>query len=71
MKRALHLVIGMATPLLLQPHPAAAAYLDPGARHAFAMYTGVLEKPLEVPTERLQNLAVLNGNPERTRQNDQ
>ena len=71
MKRALHLVIGMAMLLLLQPHPAAAAHLDPGAQHAFAMYTGVLEKGLEVPMERLQNLAVLNGNPEGTRQNDQ
>ena len=61
MKRALHLVIGMAASLLL-PHPAAAAHLDPGAQHAFDEYTAQLETRLERQhASSATFIAVLNG----------
>ena len=64
MKRALHLVIGMAAPLLLQPHPAAAAHLDPGAQHAFDEYTAALETRLERQHNSSETfIAVLNVSP--------
>src|SRR5215469_7350259 len=63
MKRAWHLVIGLAAPLLLQPHPAAAAHLDPRAEHAFDEYTSELETRLEHQHgSRKTLIAVLNGN---------
>ena len=62
MKRALYLVIAMAAPLLLQPHPAAAAHLDPGAQHAFDEYTAALETRLERQHHSSETfIAVLNG----------
>ena len=64
MKRAMYLVIGMAAPLLLQPHPAAAAHLDPGAQHAFDEYTAELETRLERQHNSSETfISVLNGGP--------
>jgi hypothetical protein len=62
MKRALHLAIGMVAPLLLLPHPAAAAHLDPGAQHAFDQYSAAIEVRLERQHDSSETfIAVLNG----------
>ena len=62
MKRALHLVIGIMAPLLLLPHLAAAAHLDPGAQHAFDEHTAAVEVRIDHQHGSSETfIATLNG----------